>query len=75
MDPTFKKVWLDGFAAHLMKLQPSMNAVIAASHAVAMYPDAKGMPPNEAAEIFALEEGPGEAGGTERRGREPLSDH
>jgi hypothetical protein len=74
MKPTFKEVWLDGFAAHLTKLQPWMNAVIAASHAVAMYPDAKGLPPNEAAEMFALEVGSHEDGAAEQRGREPYDD-
>jgi len=75
MKPTFKEVWLDGFAAHLTKLQPWMNAGIAASHAVAMYPDAKGVPPYEAAEKFALEVGSHEAGATEQRSREPCDDH
>ena len=62
MEPTFKTVWLDGFAASLMQLQPRMNAVVAAFHAAATYPDARNLSPKEAAEIFTLEEPPGEAG-------------
>lgn len=62
MEPTFKTVWLDGFAARLMQLQPKMNAAVAALRAAATYSEARNLSPKEAAEIFALEEQPGEAG-------------
>ena len=45
-----------------MQLQPRMNAVTAAQHAVATYPDASDMEPEEAAETFAAEEPPDEVG-------------
>lgn len=57
-----KPVWHDRFGARLMQLQPRMNAVTAAQHAVATYPDAADMEPEEAAEIFAAEEPPDEVG-------------
>ena len=45
-----------------MQLQPRMNAVTAAQHAVATYPDAANLEPEEAAKIFAAEEPPDEVG-------------
>lgn len=57
-----KPAWHDRFGARLMQLQPRMNAVTAAQHAVATYPDAADMEPEEAAEIFAAEEPPDEVG-------------
>ena len=57
-----KPVWNDRFGARLLQLQPRMNAVTAAQHAVVTYPDAADMDPEEAAEIFAAEEPPDEVG-------------
>lgn len=57
-----KPVWHDRFGARLMQLQPRMNAVTAAQHAAATYPDAADMEPEVAAEIFADEEPPDEVG-------------
>jgi len=57
-----KPVWHDRFGARLMQLQPRMDAVTAAEHAVVAYPDAADMEPEEVAEIFADEEPPDEVG-------------
>ena len=57
-----KPVWHDRFGARLLQLQPWMNAVTAAQHAAVTYPAAADMDPEEAAEIFAAEEPPNEAG-------------
>ena len=57
-----KPVWHDRFGARLLQLQPRMNAVTAAEHAVVTYADAADMEPELAAEIFAAEEPPGEVG-------------
>lgn len=57
-----KPVWLDRFGARLMQLQPRMNPVTAAQHAVATYADAADWEPEEAADIFAAEEPPDEVG-------------
>lgn len=57
-----KPAWHDRFGARLMQLQPRMNAVTAAQHAVATYPDAANLEPEEAAKIFAAEEPPDEVG-------------
>lgn len=53
-----KPVWLDRFGARLMQLRPQMNALTAAEHAVATYPNAAHMEPEEAAERFAAVEPP-----------------
>jgi hypothetical protein len=57
-----KPVWLDRFAARLLHLQPRMSAVTAAEHAAATFPGAADLEPEEAAEVFAAEEPPGEVG-------------
>ena len=57
-----KPVWHDRCGARLMQLQPRMNAVTAAQHAVVIYADAADMDPEVAAEICAAEEPPGEVG-------------
>ncbi|MES2960160.1 MAG: hypothetical protein V4792_18375 [Pseudomonadota bacterium] len=47
-----KPVWHDRFGARLMALMPEMNAVVAAQHAVAAYPSAAALLPEEAADLF-----------------------
>lgn len=44
--------WVGRFGAHLMQLQPSMKVVNAVQHAVATWPYAAHMEPEEAAEIM-----------------------
>jgi hypothetical protein len=60
--PDEKREWIDCFGACLMKLEPAMSAETAAEHAAAAYDDAKDLSPVDAAEIFAAEQPPGEAG-------------
>ena len=60
--PDEKREWIDCFGACLMKLEPAMSAETATEHAAAAYEDAKDLSPVEAAEIFAAEQPPGEAG-------------
>ena len=51
-----RREWLHRFGAHLMKLRPQMNAVVAVQHAVAAYNDAAHVDPILAAEMAAREE-------------------
>jgi hypothetical protein len=60
--PLPKPIWHDRFGARQMQLQPRMNAVTAAQHAVVTYPDAADLESEVAAEIFAAEEAPDEGG-------------
>lgn len=55
------QVWTERFRDRLMQLQPGMNARTAAEHAGLTFPDAGDLEPENAAEIFAAEEPPGEA--------------
>ena len=48
-----------------MQLQPSMSAFTAAEHAAATFADGGDLKPEEAAEIFAAEEPPGEVGASQ----------
>lgn len=57
-----RDAWVDRFGVRLMQLQPRMNAITAAEHAETTFPDAADLGPEEAAEIFAAEEPPGEVG-------------
>jgi hypothetical protein len=50
-----KRIWLNRFCAHLEMLQPSMNCLTAVKHALAVFPDAAHLEPEEAAEVFAAE--------------------
>jgi hypothetical protein len=50
-----RREWLHRFGAHLMKLQPKMNAVVASQHAVAAFDDAADVDPILAAETAARE--------------------
>lgn len=47
-----KRIWLNRFCAHLEMLQPSMNCLTAVKHALAVFPDAAHLEPEEAAEVF-----------------------
>ena len=47
-----KRLWLNRFCAHLETLQPSMNCLTAVKHALAVFPDAAHLEPEEAAEAF-----------------------
>ena len=57
-----KAVWLLRFARRLHEIQPAVSGVAAAEIAVATYPDAQDLAPEEAADIYALEEPPSEVG-------------
>ena len=57
--------WVDRFVARLVHLQPGMSAVTAAEHAAATYSGAADLEPEQAAEIFAAEEPPGEVGASQ----------
>lgn len=58
-----KRIWLNRFCAHLEMLQPSMNCLMAVKHALAVFPDAAHLEPEEAAEVFAAEHIPARLGG------------
>jgi len=47
-----KAVWHDRFGVRLMWLTPGMNAVVAAQLAVAAYPSAAMLDPEETAELY-----------------------
>lgn len=57
-------LWIDRFAARLGELQTTIGPDLACELAEATYADAFDLDPTEAAEIYALEEPPGEAGGS-----------
>ena len=58
-------LWIDRFAARLGELQTNVGPNLACELAEATYEDAFEMDPTQAAEIYALEEPPGEAGGSD----------
>ena len=60
-----KPTWLHRFARRLHQIQPSVLSSVAADIAVTTYPDAQDLEPEEAAEIYALEEPPGDVGAPE----------
>jgi len=67
-----KRIWLNRFCAHLEMLQPSMNCLTAVKHALAVFPDAAHLEPEEAAEVFASEHhGPRGLGVVSARPRAP----
>ena len=45
-------IWIGRFVAHLKGLAPAMNVISAVKHAVATWPYACHLTPEEAAEIF-----------------------
>lgn len=51
-----KHEWLQRFGTRLLQLQPSLNAVLAAKHAVDTFHDAAHLDPERAAETFAIED-------------------
>ena len=53
-----KAAWMDRFGEALMRLQPTLNAVTAASNAVDAYPDSQDMEPEDAARTWVDECGP-----------------
>jgi len=53
-----KRIWLNRFSAHLEMLQPSMNCLTAVKHALAAFPDAAHLEPEDAAAAFAAEHDP-----------------
>lgn len=54
--------WIDRFMNRLGSLLPSLKADDALDHAKATFPDASDLEPEEAAEIYALELPPADAG-------------
>ena len=54
-------LWIDRFAARLGELQANIEPDLACELAEATYEDAFDLCPSAAAEIYALEEPPGEA--------------
>ena len=62
MSPNEKTEWLLRFAARLHQVHPGMAGSVAAEIATLTYADARDLSPEEAAEIYALEEPPGDAG-------------
>ena len=50
-----KRIWLDRFSARLMQLKSAMSFPTAAKHAVATWPEAADLEPEEAAEIYAID--------------------
>ena len=57
-----RREWLHRFGAHLMKLRPRMNAIIAAQYAVAAFNDAADVDPILAAAAVARQELAGDTG-------------
>ena len=57
-----KTEWLLRFAARLHQVQAGIAGSVAAEIAMSTYADARDLSPEEAAEIYALEEPPGDAG-------------
>ena len=51
-----KRHWLDRFRHHLVQLTPSMNCLTAVKHALAVFPAAAHLEPEEAANVFAAEQ-------------------
>ena len=67
-----KRIWLNRFCAHLEMLQPSMNCLTAVKHALAVFPDASHLEPEEAAELFASDRhGPRDLGAVPARLQAP----
>ena len=58
-----KAAWTDHFAARLGELLPTLGADCAHEHALITFDEASDLPPQEAAEIFALEMSPEEGCG------------
>ena len=56
-----KDEWVPRFARKLRQRQPSVAGAMGLAPAEATYPEAADLTPEEAAEIYALEEPPGEA--------------
>lgn len=53
-DPSHSKpIWMERFGARLMQLQPRLNAVDAARHAVSAFAKSAHLEPEAAAEIFS----------------------
>lgn len=62
-----KHVWLQRFGAHLMQLQPHLNALVAATkHAIDTFHDASDLDPEEAADNFVADERRSDDESTER---------
>lgn len=61
-----KHVWLQRFGAHLMQLQPNMNALVATKHAIDTFHDAADLEPEEAADNFVADERRSDDESTER---------
>lgn len=57
-----KASWALRFATHLRQLQPAIEGAEAMRIALATFDDASDLTPEEAAEIYALEEPPGDVG-------------
>lgn len=57
-----RRGWMHRFGSHLMKLDPTMNAVTAAEHAAVAYEQAGDSEPEDAAVSFASEKLGGAAG-------------
>ena len=60
-----RSLWLDRFAARLGQLQPTLSPTLAWQHAESTFFGASDLQPEEAAEIFAQEQPPGELGAPE----------
>ena len=58
-----KAAWTDHFATRLGELLPNLSARCAYEHAQITFDEATDLPPQEAAEIFALEMSPEEGCG------------
>lgn len=65
LQPLTKPLWLDRFASRIGALLPSVGAGEAWRYAEATFDDAKDLTPEEAAEIFAKELPPLDAGAPE----------
>ena len=44
--------WLGRFCAHLMRIKPDLNVIVAVKHAVATLPYASDLEPENAAKLF-----------------------
>lgn len=57
-----KCVWVLRFAAHLHKIEPAVSGTVAAQIANDTFAEASDLSPEEAAEIYALEQPPADVG-------------
>jgi len=60
--PKYKRLWLGRFGNRLVQLKPSLNPLTAVKHALATFPRAAALDPEEAAEIFISQQFPVDAG-------------